>query len=377
MKARLTKTRTLALMLALVLCLATGPQAADWWERIEFKGDFRYRHEMIKKTDTDARHRQRIRARIGLYTKVSDYTSFGFQLATGSDDPTSTNQTLDDAAGTKQIGVDLAYFEGRHQALPCFTLTAGKFKNPFFKAGKSELIWDGDWNPEGGALTMHRECEKFEWTLIGSGLWIEERSSDPNSFVVAAQAVGRLFINDKKSSVAIAGGFFAYTNVEGYLPFHNSEKSKGNSTVEHSVDIDSTIVLYTTDFDLFELSGELTHSINRTPFTLLADYVQNTAADSLETGWLVGVRVGKTKSPGSWAFRYNYRRLEKDAVVGAFSNSDFGGGGTDAKGHEIGGSVMLAKTTTLAVTYITADNDLKSDTANDYSQLQLDLNLKF
>lgn len=377
MKAKLIKIRTLALMLALVMCLSTGLQAAGWWEKINLDGDFRYRHEMIKKTDTDARHRHRIRARIGLYARVSAYTNFGFQLATGSNDPTSTNQTLDDASATKQIGVDLAFFEGLHHALPGFTLTAGKFKNPFFKAGKSELIWDGDWNPEGGVLTMHKSSETFDLTLIGSGLWIEERPSDPNSFVVAAQAVGRLYFNDRKSSVALAGGFFAYTNTKGYLPFYNSESSKGNSTIERTVDIDSTINIYATDFDLFELSGELTHSFNHTPVTLLADYVQNTAADSLETGWLVGVRVGKTKKPGSWAFRYNYRRLEKDAVVGAFSNSDFRGGGTDAKGHEFGGSLVLAKNTAFAVTYVTADIDLQSDAPNDYSQLQLDLKLKF
>jgi hypothetical protein len=45
--------------------------------------------------------------------------------------------------------------------------------------------------------------------------------------------------------------------------------------------------------------------------------------------------VNKAKKQGSWNFRYNYREIEADAVLGTFSDSDFIGGGTDGKGHEL------------------------------------------
>ena len=332
---------SLAIALIGVIALGQGAEAANWWETISVKGNFRYRHEMIKKGDSDARNRQRIRARLGIFGQVNDNTKVGIQLATGSDDPVSTNQTLDNSFSTKQIGIDLAYFETKHDALPGFTLTAGKFKNPFFKPGKSELIWDGDLNPEGGALKFRKGNEDFDITLVGSGLWIEERSSDPNSFIMAGQGMARLFMNEKKSSIALGGALFSYTNAEGFQPFYNADKSMGNSVVDHVINAgtsdEDTVDVYANDFELIELFAEVTHKFASTPVTIMADYVQNTSADSLETGWLLGLRVGKTKKPGSWAFHYNYRQVEKDAVLGAFTDSDFSGGGTDAKGHEFGG----------------------------------------
>ena len=66
--------------------------AADWTEKIKVKGDLRYRHEMIKIEDEDARNRHRIRARIGVEANPTDNIKLGFQLATGSDDPISRNQ---------------------------------------------------------------------------------------------------------------------------------------------------------------------------------------------------------------------------------------------------------------------------------------------
>ncbi|RKX17023.1 MAG: hypothetical protein DRP51_11545, partial [Candidatus Zixiibacteriota bacterium] len=91
--------------------LAPVVGAADWWENVKVKGDFRYRHEMINKEDKDVRHRNRIRARLAVEAKVNDEMKTVIQLATGSEDPASTNQTLDNAFTTKNIGLDLAYFE--------------------------------------------------------------------------------------------------------------------------------------------------------------------------------------------------------------------------------------------------------------------------
>ena len=60
------------------------------------------------------RHRNRIRARLGLGAKVNDEWDLGFRLATGhgevSGDPVSTNQTLDEAFSKKPIWLDQAFF---------------------------------------------------------------------------------------------------------------------------------------------------------------------------------------------------------------------------------------------------------------------------
>ncbi len=375
------------------MVLLIGPSyalAGNWWETIKMNGDLRYRHEMIDAEGKDARYRHRIRARIGITGEVSPYTTVGFQLATGSDDPVSTNQTLDNAFSTKQVGIDLAYFEAYHDATPGLTIAGGKFKNPFFRPGSSQLVWDSDWNPEGGAVTYKCDMDQLSIMLIGSGLWIDERSSGDDSYIAAGQAVGRFHFNEKKSSLAFGGGYFNYANTEGFDVFYNPMKSKGNSgspvvdtsavvdTLGNiSIAYDTTSYKYATDFDCFELFVEAKTEFNEIPVTVMVDYVSNVAADSLGSGWLVGFKAGKAKKPGSWEARYTYRNLEKDAVVGIFTHSDFGGGGTDAKGHEIGGAVQLAANTALKVTCYITEIGLQEDETENLKKLQLDLQLKF
>jgi len=374
LKNKLMTVYTLTLIS--VIGISSVAEGANWWESLKLKGDLRYRHEMIDKQDKDARHRHRLRARIGIYGEISKYTKIGVQLATGSDDPVSTNQTLDDAFSTKRIGLDMAYFQTTHDALPGLTITGGKFKNPFFKPGKSELIWDSDWNPEGGVVTLKKAADNFSLTLIGAGLWIDERSSDDDSYLAAGQGVARFHLNEKKTSFAVGGGFFNYVNAQGFEPFFDHEDAMGNSVVPAEVDGD-TVLHYANDYEIFEFFGEVTHNFENTPVTVMGDFVTNTAADSLATGWLLGLRVGKAKKPGSLEFRYIYRKVEKDAVLGMFADSDFRGGGTDAKGHEIGGALQLAKNTAFKLTYFINEIGLEEDKTDDFGRLQADIQLKF
>jgi len=377
MKAMLRNSRFQVLAtLILTLALTSDVTASDWWESVKIKGDLRYRHEMIKKGDKDARHRHRVRARLGIFGEVSPYTKVGIQLATGSNDPVSTNQTLGGAFSTKQIGIDLAYFEASHEAIPGLTITGGKFKNPFFKPGKSELIWDSDWNPEGGVASLIKKTDAFNLTLTVAGLWIDERSSGDDSYLAAGQALGRLHFNEKKSSVAFGGGFFIYGNAQGFEPFFDPEDPMGNSAILF-VDDGDTVLQYANDYELLELFGEVTHRFESVPVTVMGDYVCNTAADSLNAGWLFGLRVGKARKPGSWEFRYIYRQVKADAVLGMFTDSDFRCGGTDARGHEIGGAVQLAANTAFKATYFINEIGLEEDETEDFKRLQVDLQFKF
>jgi len=365
-------------MLVATVCsamIAGTVVAGEWHENVKVKGDFRYRHEMIDKEGKDARNRHRLRARVGIEGKVSEYTTVMVQMATGSDDPVSTNQTLDDAFSSKDFRLDLAYLKTKHHSLPGVTIIGGKFKNPFFKPGESELIWDSDWNPEGGVLKYDRSFDEISMTLIGSGLWIDERSSGDDSWLGAVQAVLRYDISDNGTSLALGGGYFQYVNAKICSPFFDASEPAGNTYDSVMVDDEYEYVYYN-DYELVELFAEATHVVDGIPITVMGDFVTNTAADFLDTGWLVGVRLGKTKKQGSWAFRYNYREVEKDAVVGAYTDSDFRGGGTDAKGHEFGGGYQLAGNTTFNVSYFISTIGLDA-AETDFNRLQVDLQLKF
>ena len=75
-------------------------------------------------------------------------------------------------------------------------------------------------------------------------------------------------------------------------------------------------------------------------------------------------------------YRYNYRDLEADAVLGVFTDSDFIDGGTDGRGHEFGFDYQIVKGVKTGATYF--DNQRRlSLGAKDYQRLQLDLVFDF
>ncbi len=77
-------------------------------DKIKTKADIRYRHELISEEDEDyIRNRQRIRARVEFTMTASENIDGVIRLASGSEDPISTNQTLTGGFSTKPIMLDL------------------------------------------------------------------------------------------------------------------------------------------------------------------------------------------------------------------------------------------------------------------------------
>jgi hypothetical protein len=89
------------------------------------------------------------------------------------------------------------------------------------------------------------------------------------------------------------------------------------------------------------------------PVRLYGDYVINTdARDSLPNqGYEGGFTFGLSRDPCDAWFSYAYERLETDAVVSAFTNSDTGPiGGTNVKGHVLQAGYVLTKNLSLLST---------------------------
>ncbi|MFH1374841.1 MAG: putative porin [bacterium] len=356
---------TLITCLCAVMLNATAI-ADESQSSVKVSGDLRYRHEMIDEEGAQPRHRHRIRARVAVEGAVSPYTKVVVQMATGTEDPVSTNQTLSGSFSTKSLMLDLAYAEFKFAAVPKLSITGGKFKNPFIKPGKSELLWDDDWNPEGGAFNYNREIGRLTLTAVGAGLWIEERADDDDSWLAAGQIMLQHHSDHTNNSAFAGVGFFNYFNTAGFLPFFNPSRPMGNSVANR----------YVNEYELLQLFAGFTHYIGNVPVLVFGDYVNNTAIDSLGYGWLTGTRIGEINNVGSWAVRYIYRDVKKDAVVGTFTDSDFRGGGTDGRGHEINAAVQVADKAAVKATLFSNTINL-SDRRLDYTRLQLDLQLKF
>ena len=157
--------------------------AAAWTDRIEISGDFRYRYESIDVEGASTRDRNRIRARAVIVAQLEDNVEVGLGFASGGDDPLSTNQTLGGGGSTKDMRLDLAYFNWT--ANDNFNVIGGKFKNIWYRPQKHALIWDGDYNPEGIAVTFGRGA----FFASAGGTWLEsDRNKNNTEFSWGSQA---------------------------------------------------------------------------------------------------------------------------------------------------------------------------------------------
>lgn len=331
-------------------------------DKIKTKADIRYRHERISEESTDyTRNRQRIRARLELTMTVAENVAGVIRLASGSDSPVSTNQTLTDGFSTKSIMLDLAYIDWHPVSLKGFFFRAGKIKVPFYKAGKNELLWDGDLNPEGVSANYSPDMGSFNFFIHTGYFWVEERKTTDDAMLIGFQGGLKTKLSSTLSFLA-GSGYYNYTSTKGHATFFNPTKSFGNS-----VDKGGN---YRYDFNELEFFGELKIKIWKFPLSVFGDYVKNTAVQSSNTGWLAGFNC-KIKS---FSFKYDYRRLEKDAVLGAFTFSDFIGGGTNGKGHTFGFSFPVGKNIKAGVVYLLNKKGLEN--GENYNRLQVDLNIK-
>jgi len=144
-------------------------------------------------------------------------------------------------------------------------------------------------------------------------------------------------------------------------------------------------------WDTYRLSalGEVTKNVAYDRSFLNANAVNNRGLDPDGPGPLLGAYEGgdmawnlaimfgrpKLESFGDWLVSAGYRYVESDAIVDGFTDSDFGGGGTNVKGFHIGGSFALSPHVRAGMRWMSSDQiagpPLKSDT------LQIDLNAKF
>jgi len=231
------------------------------------------------------------------------------------------------------------------------------------------LIWDSDVNPEGVAVKYVWECYPVEVFANGGGFWLDERSSDTDAGLWGGQAGLKYNLN---SSTYLLGGasLYDFTHLKDQMVLGDPTKPLGNSAYK----VGSSNYYYD-DYRLMEGFAELGFKVANLPVSVLGDFVKNTSFGEENQAFLVGFTLGKCKDPGSWSCRYDYRRVESDAVLGAISDSDFIGGGTDGKGHELGFDYQVTKPLKLGVTYFRDDKNLDSE--KEYHRAQVDVNYKF
>ncbi|WP_240342404.1 putative porin [Methylococcus sp. EFPC2] len=153
-------------------------------------------------------------------------------------------------------------------------------------------------------------------------------------------------------------------------------------------------------FEIFNAVASYDYSgFGNTHIILTADYAKNLGFDEKDilgridpttfgivnyvdlkdrtTAWQVRMDLGtpEIKKWSDWNLTFAYKYLERDAVLDAYTDSDFHLGGTNAKGWVVGGSYGLAQNTWLNARWMTADQIDGPDYGIDV--LMVDLNARF
>lgn len=413
--------------------LESGPKSPNplekkdsWADKVKFSGDLRLRGDIIEKPDTLSsgevvpdRERARLRARIALDAKVNDDVKLRLRLATSESkdvtrggDPVSTNQTMGNDESKKGIYLDIAQAVyapawatmlspgGEDKDRP-LEVIGGKMEMPFLKPGgtRSELLWDNDLTPEGGAAKFNPVLGPVQLLTTVGMFSVMERSTETSlssardAALFGYQGALKLTV-DKDLGAYVLGGAaqFNFTNIQGarYAPDWEGGTVTGTTRYGNAVRPGTVNVFeYVYDYNETELFAEAGVNIpigeHKIPLVVFGDWVKNDSKNLTQDdeGYLVGFGIGKLKDPGDLAFSYAYRKLEKEAVFGAFSGSDDGGGGTNNEGNKYSLEAQLMKNVSMAFTLfenkynISPDDKDGNDPDNDYRRMQLDISVKF
>ena len=355
---------------------------------------------------TQDRFRLVNRLRLGVMADLGNSFSADIRMTSGTGrNVNTTNQTLGAYNARGAINVDKAALIWDHISQSInreIEVRAGRFANPY--ASVSELVWDNDLTFEGVSATyamdlFGRKVNRMERGLyftVGAMPLQEVELSSKDKWLYAAQVGSEVPFGDS-SIFKLSGAYYDYQNIAGvrntadstltdftaprFLQKGNTVFDIRNSTTDTSVNLfalaaDYKLVNANASLDLPFVSGKRA--------ILSAEYVHNVGFDAkriLErtgsqvegrvNGYDIGFTVGDAtlKALGKWRASFAYRYLERDAVLDAFTDSDFHLGGTDAKGYQIGYELGLSKNTTIKARMMSASEIDNPPLAIDVFQL--------
>ena len=396
----------------------------DWLGRTTLFGDVRYRHEGFyhqphaKGQDVTARNRERVRARLGVKVALTDEISATIRGASGNpNDPISTNETLTGDFTRKNFNLDwgfLTFTPGQTFGLRpgAVTINAGKFPLTMFRT--DELVLDEDVTPEGlnetiqllaqphGALDRVK-LHGFQWTFA-------EIANKQDGWTLGGQVNPSLHFGDVQVEAGLAQYWWLNPDLiaqalsRNTTAFTASGAPVANSSFNSSLVNTNLLVTknirpprlpngtqpaafqaitgYKSGFNEsnFTVAATVPNVVEARPLRFWADYVYNwDAATDDAHGWQSGVRLGQTKVRGDWSIYGFYQQLEQEAVISAFTSSEFGTQGTNLEGPGVGIDYQLLNPLTVSArSWFTNFLNRPAGTSNPtLTRFQLDAVVKF
>jgi hypothetical protein len=353
------------------------------------------------------RLRFRGRARLAVDSDITDSITAGVRIATGNtSDLVSETQTLDGTA-PYQFGVDELFIrldERNAQKFPWLSVVGGRFLNPY--GTPTDLIFHKDLTFEGLGLTGRLGLgdgsaeQSHLFITLGAHPLQEIALSAQDKWLVGGQ-LGANIRWGEGQHLRLSGAFFDYFNVTGRLnplggTIYNYTAPtflrQGNTYFDISNSTDPTVNLFAlaAKYRLANLNLTYELPVGRYTIAATADAVRNlgynTAVVSANFGQYVAPRTKGYQgefsfghptvlTAGAWRALIGYRYLQRDAVIDAYTDSDFHWGGTDAKGYYFVGDLGLANRVWMRLRYLSS-NAIDGPILG-IDTVQLDLNTRF
>lgn len=330
-------------------------------------GDLRYRYEPFIQSQQTTRQRQRIRARFNLQGNITDQIFGGITVATGTlDDPISTNQTLTGFFNRKNVGFDRIFVQytprwGKNHV----QFGLGKFAFPWIR---TPLTFDNDLNPEGLYTRLNWDFVKntvFKGvTLVAFHLPLFERGGSTSittgvradgydAFIAGGQVQSRWRLGDRFNlGLHVAGlnfvnaDFIAQAHSATAITAGLANNVTGNQPITNCLRTNAAgaTVGYCSRF--LYLNTIVTLGVNtgrpKWPVALTFDFNNNTRARRIiqtntaaPTGTVPNrersafwseIQFGRLSEAKDMQFGYTFIRIERDALVTAFAESDLRAG---------------------------------------------------
>lgn len=333
---------------------------------------------------TNDRDRLTLRARLAIGAKISDQTSAGLRITTGTTSgPTSSSQTLGQGFNKSSIVLDRAFL--RYEPLYGVRLIGGRMANPFFG---SDLLWPDDLSFDGVALQADR------WVAQGASVFgtvgafpLEEFNVDTrDKWLYAFQIGGEAEVADK-TMLRVGLASYHFVNVQGVreteppptgpragtVPYFNSQypanvRLKGNTLINLNDPTSTAAPTWglASRFRPINLMTALTLShYDPVSLTMQLDWVHNGAFDVADiegragvpladlaernTGLQAKVQLGVPllEQAGQWQLFGAWRRFERDAWIDGFTDTTWHVGGTNYQGWQLGGHYAFDRRTSL------------------------------
>jgi hypothetical protein len=360
--------------------------------------------------DTDeTRIRFRGRARLAVQSDLSDSLTAGMRIVTGNtSDLVSETQTLDGTA-PYTFGLDQLYIrldERNTQRFPWLSVVGGRFLNPY--QTPTDLIFHKDLTFTGVAATGRFGLgdgspeQSHLFFTVGAHQLQEIEFSAQDKWLVAAE-LGTNVRWGEAQRLRVTGAFYDFFNVTGRLNPANEPGLYnytaptflrfGNTLFNIANNPNDTTQLYAlaSKYRLANLNATYTYGVGRYTLGVTADAVRNfgfnAAAVEANTGYYVAPRVKGYQTElsfgypavltaGAWRGLVGYRYLQRDAVIDAYTDSDFHYfGGTNARGYYLVGDYGLANNVWLRLRYLSA-NEVDGPIFG-VDTLQFDVNTRF